>query len=53
MTPTARSSTRGEAEDIGEVVAVGETDDVPPASYDDVVTTEDWNPLEPDVIEEK
>ena len=26
---------------------------VPAASYDDVVVTEEWNPLEPDVVEEK
>jgi hypothetical protein len=43
----------GEAEDLGEVIAVGGHQDVPTGRYDDVVTTRDWNPLEPDVIEEK
>ena len=43
----------GEAEDLGEVIAVGGSQVVPAGSYDDVVTTRDWNPLEPDVIEEK
>ena len=26
---------------------------MPAGSYDDVVVTRDWNPLEPDVIEQK
>ena len=37
----------GEAEDMMEIVDVGA------GSFDDVVTTRDWNPLEPDTIEEK
>jgi hypothetical protein len=43
----------GEAEDMGEVIVVGGSVDVPAGSYDDVVVTRDWTPLEPDVIEEK
>jgi hypothetical protein len=43
----------GEAEDLGEVLRVGVTTKVPAGSYEDVVVTRDWNPLEPDVIEEK
>jgi hypothetical protein len=43
----------GEAEDMGEVLEVGTTVEIALGSYDDVVVTEDWNPLEPDVIEHK
>jgi hypothetical protein len=43
----------GEAEDMGEVLEVGSTVEIELGSYDDVVVTEDWNPLEPDVIEQK
>lgn len=43
----------GEAEDMGEVIAVGGSQDVPAGSFDDVVTTTDWTPLEPEVVEEK
>ena len=43
----------GEAEDMGEVLAVGGTATVPFGSFTDVITTEDWTPLEPDVVEEK
>ena len=43
----------GEAEDMGEVLEVGGTMELGIGSYDDVLVTEDWNPLEPDVIEEK
>jgi hypothetical protein len=42
-----------EAEDLGEVIAVGGSQVVPAGSYDHVITTRDWNPLEPDVVEEK
>ena len=39
---------------MGEVLEVGATADGRRlGSYDDVVVTEDWNPLEPEVIEEK
>ena len=43
----------GEAEDMGEVLEVGLTKELGPRSYEDVVVTEDWNPLDPEVIEEK
>jgi hypothetical protein len=44
---------KGEAEDMGEVLEVGVTKELGIGSYEDVVVTEDWNPLDPDVIEEK
>lgn len=43
----------GEAEDLGEVIAVDGTANVPAGAFDDVVRTRDWTPLEPDVVEEK
>ena len=43
----------GDAEDLAEVVRVGEHADVPVGTFDDVVVIEEWNPLEPDVVEEK
>jgi hypothetical protein len=41
------------AMDLGEVVRVGERTTVAAGSYEDVVVTRDWNPLEPEVVEEK
>jgi len=43
----------GEAEDMGQVIGVGRSVEVPAGSWDDTVTTRDWTPLEPDVVEEK
>ena len=43
----------GEAEDMFEITEVGGSSEVPAGSFADVVTTQDWNPLEPEVIEEK
>jgi hypothetical protein len=43
----------GEAEDMGQVIAVGGSATVPAGEFDDVVVTRDWTPLEPDVVEEK
>jgi hypothetical protein len=43
----------GEAEDLGEVVSVGGDKTVPAGRYSDVLVTKDWNPLEPEVIEQK
>lgn len=43
----------GEAEDLFEIVAVDGVAEVPAGSFTDVVVTRDWNPLEPDVVEEK
>jgi hypothetical protein len=44
---------RGEAEDMGEVLEVGATVEIELGSYHDVIATEDWNPLEPEVVEQK
>jgi hypothetical protein len=43
----------GEAEDMAEVIEVGGSVEVAAGTYDDVIVTRDWTPLEPDVIEEK
>jgi hypothetical protein len=43
----------GEAEDAAEVLSVTESATVPVGTYDDVLMTEDVNPLEPDVVEHK
>lgn len=43
----------GEAEDLGEVHALGENVEVPYGSYQGVLVTEDWTPLEPDIHERK
>ena len=43
----------GEAEDQAEVLAVGESVEVPAGRYDDVVETADFTPLEPRLREQK
>jgi len=43
----------GEAEDNGEVLALGQQVAVPAGAYDDLVKTADTTPLEPDVLEHK
>ena len=43
----------GEAEDLGEVLRVGETRTIALGAYTDVVVTEDWNPLDPETIDNK
>jgi hypothetical protein len=43
----------GEAEDMGQVIADSGSVTVPYGSFDDVIRTRDWTPLEPDVVEEK
>ena len=43
----------GEAEDMMELIEVSSSLVVPGGSFDDVVVTRDWNPLEPDTIEQK
>jgi hypothetical protein len=43
----------GEAEDMGEVIGVGESVTVGETTYDHALVTRDWNPLEPGVVEEK
>lgn len=44
---------RGEAEDLAEVVRTGEDVSVPAGDFSDVLVVREWNPLEPDVVEEK
>jgi hypothetical protein len=43
----------GEAEDKGNIVAVGRQISVPAGSFDEVLVTEDWTPLEPAIREHK
>ena len=43
----------GEAEDMGQVIADSGRVTVPYGSFDDVIRTRDWTPLEPDIVEEK
>jgi hypothetical protein len=43
----------GEAEDMARVRAEGESVAVPAGAYQDILVTEDWTPLEPDVLEHK
>ena len=43
----------GEAEDMFEIIAVDRTLTVPFGTFDRAITTKDWTPLSPDVIEEK
>jgi len=44
---------RGEAEDMAEVLSLAESAKVPLGSYDGLIVTKDWTPLEPDVVEHK
>ena len=44
---------KGEAEDMGQVLKLGASVEVPFSSYEDVLITKDWNPLEPGVTEHK
>jgi hypothetical protein len=43
----------GEAEDMFEILGVGAEVTVPGGTFQQVVETEEWNPLEPEVIEHK
>lgn len=43
----------GEAEDMGQVIATSGSAEVPAGTFDDVIVTRDWTPLEPDAVEEK
>jgi hypothetical protein len=43
----------GEAEDLAEVVREGVTEEVAAGTYDELLVIEEWNPLEPEVVEEK
>jgi hypothetical protein len=44
---------KGEAEDFGQVLRLGESVEVPYGSYDNVLVTKDWTPLEPKILENK
>jgi hypothetical protein len=44
---------RDQAEDLAQVLTVGQRATVAGSTYDDVVVIREWNPLEPDVVEEK
>ena len=43
----------GEAEDMMQILELGTGEEVPAGPFDDVLTTLEWTPLEPDVTEEK
>jgi hypothetical protein len=43
----------GEAEDLARVSRLGATESVPFRDFDQLLVIEEWNPLEPDVVEEK
>jgi hypothetical protein len=43
----------GEAEDLAKVVELSSTADTPFDSFSDVLVTEDWTPLEPNIVERK
>jgi hypothetical protein len=43
----------GEAEDLAKVVQQSATADTPFRSFADVLVTEDWTPLEPNIVERK
>jgi hypothetical protein len=43
---------KGEAEDIGEVVKLNASIDVPYGSFTDLIVIEEWNPLEPKIYED-
>ena len=44
---------KGHAEDMAEVAQVGTTKAVALGQYSDVIVIKEWNPLEPDVVEQK
>lgn len=43
----------GKAEDMAKVLSLNESATVPYGSYDHLLLTKDWNPLEPGVVEQK
>lgn len=43
----------GEAEDLAEVIGTGQRAETAADSYEQVVVTREWTPLEPEVVEEK
>jgi hypothetical protein len=44
---------RGEAEDLAEVLRLDGSETVAGQDYEGLLVTEEWNPLEPDAVEEK
>lgn len=44
---------KGEAEDMARVIELGATAEVPAGSYEDVLVTTEWTPLEPSIEENK
>lgn len=44
---------KGEAEDMAEVVKVSGSVTAPNGTFDKILTTKEWTPLEPDVIEQR
>jgi hypothetical protein len=43
----------GEAEDMMQIIDTAATITVPAGTFDDVISTRDWTPLDPDAVEEK
>lgn len=43
----------GEAEDVAEVVRIGDAADVPAGRFENLLVIQEWNPFEPEVVEEK
>jgi hypothetical protein len=43
----------GEAEDAGEILSLDERAEVPFGSFEDVLMTKDWTPLDPKILEHK
>jgi hypothetical protein len=43
----------GQAEDLGQILHIDERETVPVGEFEHVVVTRDWNPLEPEVVEQK
>ena len=44
---------KGEAEDMAKVISLNESVSVPYGSFENCLQTEEWTPLEPDVLEHK
>jgi hypothetical protein len=51
--PYAQEFAPGGAEDMAEVVRLGERVEVPYGAFSEVLVTREWNPLDPGVVEEK
>jgi len=42
-----------EAEDMGKIISTSESVTVPFGTFDNCIMTEEWSPIEPDVVEHK